>query len=95
MLAMGLLFNRHDPRSDFFNPVINRMTDSGLTDKIFRNATLSAARSLNLRDGSSSGNKSDEPLILEHFYIPMWYFSAGIALAVLAWIAEHVKVDKY
>ncbi len=79
--SMGLFFQSHDPRVEYFDVVINWMTDSGIIDGLFRKVLPFA--------GLKYQEKVEEnPLILEHFVLSMIAALAGLVIATVSFAAE-------
>ncbi len=86
-----MLFQKYDPRAEYFDPVLDRIRDGGLMDSFF-----SKWRPLkNMREDTEVKNR---PLVIEHFFIPGMMTVAGVVMAAVAFAVEYLpdKIrDKY
>ncbi len=84
---MGMLFQSFDPRVQYFDAVIQQITDTGIIDGYFRKALPYA----NL---IYQENVEEHPLILEHFAISMIVCLVGLFLGGLVFATEMGKTSK-
>ncbi len=84
---MGLFFAKYDPRVEYFDVIIDRMTDGGVTDCLFRKALPFAG--LKYRE-----DDKERPLILQHFAISLFAAAGGVVLAGVALAVEMSLIKK-
>ncbi len=86
VLSMGMFFQSHDPRVEYFDLMIGWMTDSGIIDGLFRKHLPFAG--LKYQEGME-----EHPLILEHFAISLFTALGGLLIAALYFAAEMSKMS--
>ncbi len=82
MMVQGIMFQKFDPRAAYFDPVIDMLKDAGLINHFFNKLMPPK----NMRETMSS---EEEPLVLDHFYLPVIVWSCGLALGIIFHILEH------
>ena len=78
---MTLFFRAGDPRANLMDRTISIMKDSGLVDGFFRQET--PFRHMKEQEEETVEVK----LVLQHFYLPLAYWAAGLFLAGMATFA--------
>ncbi len=78
---LGMFFRKFDPRAEFFNPGIRMIYDSGLMDYFFD-------MTIPYEDMKLYVKVKEEPLIMEHFYVPTIIFTVGLILNCVAFALE-------
>ncbi len=79
---MAALFQKYDPRTDYVNPTISAMTDTGLTDYMFK------SRNPHLGMKEHESVAKEKKLEMQHFYLPLMFMSGGLVLAMMSAVAE-------
>ncbi len=82
MMVQGIMFQKFDPRAAYFDPVIDMLKDTGLMSYFFDKLMPPK----NMRETISS---VEEPLVLDHFYLPIIIWSCGLVLGIVFHILEH------
>ncbi len=85
-MAQGIMFQKFDPRAAYFDPVLDMLKDAGLINHFFNKLMPPK----NMRETISS---AEEPLVLDHFYLPVIVCSCGLALGIVFHILEHSRTN--
>ncbi len=76
-----MVFQKYDPRIQYFNTVIDIARDCGLVDYFFGKEMPPK----NLKEPMS---KKENALVLEHFQLPLIISAASITVALVIFICE-------
>ncbi len=88
-MTHAMILKRYDPRVEYFNSVIDYLKDNGLIEA-FRQKHFP---SKGIKDTEEN---IEEPLVLEHFVVPLIFLGCGLTLATIKILAEtlcYSKVD--
>ncbi len=80
-MFMGMFFQNYDPRVEYFNGILHRISDTGITNGLF-------GRALPYINMKSSIQVKEEALILQHFIIPLLVCLAGLLIGLSTFAAE-------
>ncbi len=75
------MFQKYDPRVDYFDSAIATMTEVGLIDRLFKRRTPYLGMKEYVK-------VEEEPLIMEHFYVAMMILAAGSLIGALVVLLE-------
>ncbi len=94
-MPQAMSFQTSDPRPNYFDPIIRRIQDTGIMDFYFKRHMPPRA----MKDNTEEPN---EPIILDHLFIPVAYSILNLFLAIIIFVWEKylncstssVKVNK-
>ncbi len=86
---MAALFQKYDPRTDYVNPTISAMTDTGLTNYMFK------SRNPHLGMKEPQNFAKEKKLEMQHFYLPLMFMTFGFILAMISAVSEKCKKNNY
>ncbi len=79
-MPQAISFQTSDPRPKYFDPIIRRIQDTGITDFYFK-------RHMPPRGMKNKADEPNEPIVLDHLFIPLVYCvsSSFLAIAIFIW----------
>ncbi len=87
MMPQGIAFHNSDPRPDYFDPIIRRLQDFGLMDFFFR-------KHMPPRGIKDATEEAEEPLVIEHFYLPLMFWAVSLMVALALFGFEKIFPKK-